>query len=162
MLPRFNAKLSDYFGPDRLLSNNNPNLDIGRSLNAPDHVFVFSGSLQAPYGIDVSGILKSSSGARFNAAGGGIDTDGDEIFDNRLLGTEKGAFKTDPFIQLDARFAKEFRLGGRRNLTGMVDIFNLTNRANPFRVNTAFGPAIGQTIEPVPGREIQFGLRFDF
>lgn len=149
-------------GQTNFLLNNHPELDVGRSLNTPDHVFVFSGTLQAPYGIDVSGILRSSSGARFNAAGAGADSDGDEIFDNRLLGTEKGAFKTDPFVQLDVRFAKEFRFGSHRNLIGMVDVFNLTNRANPFRVNTAFGPTIGQTIEPLPGREIQVGIRLDF
>lgn len=149
-------------GETSFLLNNKPELDIGRSLNTPDHVFVFSGSVQAPYGVGVSGILKSSSGARFNAAGGGIDTDGDEIFDNRLLGTEKGGFKTKRFAQLDARLAKAFRLGGRRNLTGMVEFFNLTNRANPLRVNTALGAAIGQTIVPLPGREIQLGARFDF
>jgi len=51
---------------------------------------------------------------------------------------------------------------GARNLMVMWEIFNLTNRANPFRINTAFGPNIGQTIEPLPGREMQFGVRFDF
>lgn len=150
-------------GETNFLLNNHPELDIGRSLNSPNHVFVASGVYRAPYGIDASGILKASSGAPFNAAGGGIDTDGDEIFDNRLVGTKKGAYLADPFVQLDARFAKEFRLGGsQRNVVISADIFNLLNRANPFRVNTALGSTIGQTIEPLPGREIQLGFRLDF
>jgi outer membrane receptor protein involved in Fe transport len=78
------------------------------------------------------------------------------------VGTEKGAFVTDHFFSIDLRLAKEFRLGGTRNLMLMFEVFNLTNRANPFRINTAFGPTIGQTIEPLPGREIQLGFRIDF
>ena len=149
-------------GETNFLLNNHPELDIGRSLNSPTNVFVASGMYRAPSGIDVAGILKASSGAPFNAAGGGIDTDGDEIFDNRLIGTAKGAYLTDPFVQLDTRFAKELRIGGRRNIVISADIFNLLNRANPFRVNTALGSTIGQTIEPLSGREIQFGFRLDF
>jgi hypothetical protein len=149
-------------GETSFLFSNRPELDEGRSLNTPNHVFVLSGSWKAPGGIHIGGILKTSSGAPFNAAGGGLDSDGDEIFDNRLIGTKKGEFKTDPFFSADLRVGKEFRLGGRRTLLGLIEFFNLTNRANPFRINTAFGPAIGQTIEPVPGREIQLGIRFDF
>lgn len=149
-------------GETSFLFSNQPELDIGRSLNTPNHVFVFSGLVQAPWGIDVAGILKTSSGAPFNAAGGGLDSDGDEIFDNRLIGTAKGQFATDPFLNVDMRFAKEFRFGGSRNLMVMVEIFNLTNRANPLRINTALGSTIGQTIEPVPGREVQLGVRVDF
>lgn len=149
-------------GETSFLFSNKPDLDIGRSLNTPNHVFVISGMVQAPFGIDVAGILKASSGTPFNAAGGGIDSDGDEIFDNRLVGTEKGGFETDRFLSVDLRLAKELRFGGARNLMLMFEVFNLTNRANPFRVNTALGPAIGQTIEPLHGREIQFGFRVDF
>ncbi len=149
-------------GQTSFLFSNQPDLDIGRSLNTPNHVFVASGLVQAPWGIDVSGILKSSSGSPFNAAGAGLDSDGDEIFDNRLIGTEKGEFVTDQFFSVDLRVAKEFRFGGPRNLMAIFEVFNVTNRANPFRVNTAFGPTIGQTIEPLPGREIQLGFRIDF
>ncbi len=149
-------------GQTSFLFSNQPDLDIGRSLNTPNHVFVVSGLVQGPWGIDVAGILKSSSGSPFNAAGGGLDSDGDEIFDNRLIGTEKGEFETDKFFSVDLRVAKAFRFGGPRSLMVMFEVFNLTNRANPFRVNTALGPTIGQTIEPLPGREIQLGFRIDF
>lgn len=149
-------------GETSFLFSNRPELDEGRSLNSPNHVFVVSGLVQAPYGVDVSGILKATSGSPFNASGGGLDSDGDEIFDNRLVGTEKGEFETESFFSVDLRLAKEFRLGGRRSLLVMWEMFNLTNRANPFRVDRAFGPNIGRTIEPLPGRESQLGIRFDF
>jgi outer membrane receptor protein involved in Fe transport len=145
------------------LFSNEPELDDGRSLNTPEHVFVLSGLWQGPYGIDISGILKTTSGYPFNAAGLPQDSDGDQIFDNRLIGTEKGEFATDYFLQLDLRLAKWFSIGDTQRLTVLVEFFNLTNRANPFRVNTSFGTdAFGATIEPLPGREIQFGFRYDF
>ncbi len=149
-------------GQTSFLFSNEPELDIGRSLNTPEHVFVLSGLFQAPYGIDVSGILKYNSGYPFNAAGLPQDSDGDEIFDNRLLTTEKGQFETDYYFSVDLRLAKEFAIGSSQRFTALVEFFNLTNRANPFRVNTSFGPNIGLTIEPLPGREIQFGFRYDF
>ena len=144
------------------LLNNQPELDIGRSLNTPNHVFVASSLWQAPLGIDVGAILKRSSGSPFNAAGGSVDSDGDEQFDNRLIGTDKGQFETDRFLQLDVRVAKEFGLGGSRRVQFVLDIFNLTNEANPLRFVTAFGSTIGQTVEPKPGRETQIGFRVDF
>jgi len=149
-------------GQTSFLFSNEPELDIGRSLNTPEQVFVVSGLMQAPYGIDVSGILKYNSGYPFNAAGPSQDSDGDEIFDNRLLTTEKGQFETDYYFSIDLRLAKEFAIGSSQRFTALVEFFNLTNRANPFRVNTTFGPNIGLTIEPLPGREIQFGFRYDF
>ena len=97
-------------------------------------MFVLSGLYQAPFGIDVAGILKSSSGSPFNAAGGGVDSDGDEHFDNRLIGTEKGEFLTENYFQIDLRLAKEFGHGRARRLQFVLEIFNLTNRANPFRI----------------------------
>jgi hypothetical protein len=144
------------------LFSNEPELDEGRSLNTPRHVFVFSGLYQAPQGIDISGILRAASGAPFNAAGLPQDSDGDQIFDNRLIGTEKGGFQADPFFTVDLRLAKEFALGKGSKLTVLVEFFNLTNRANPFRVNTNFGPNIGETVEPTHGREMQIGFRFDW
>jgi outer membrane receptor protein involved in Fe transport len=145
------------------LFSNEPELDIGRSLNTPEQVYVFSGFVNAPYGIDVSGILKTTSGVPFNAAGLALDSDGDQIFDNRRIGTEKGEFLTDYYFTIDLRLAKVFSLGEATRFTALIEFFNLTNRANPFRINTGFGTeTFGETIEPLPGREIQIGFRIDF
>lgn len=149
-------------GETSFLFNNHPERDIGRSLNTPEHVFVFSGLYELPYDISVSGVLRATSGRPFNAAGLPLDTDGDNQFDNRLLGTEKGGFLTDPFVQADLRLAKEFGFTSRQRATILIEFFNITNRANPFIVNTVVGPRLGDTVQPYPGREVQIGFRFDF
>lgn len=148
-------------GETSFLFNNRPELDIGRSLNAPEQVFVLSGLYQLPASINLAGIFRATSGRPFNAAGLPQDSDGDEQFDNRLVGTEKGGFLTDPFYQVDLRLAKQFGSGTRR-ATALIEFFNLFNRANPFIVNTVSGPEVGKTIQPLPGREIQIGVRFEF
>ena len=106
-----------------------------------------------------------------------IDTDGDNIFDNRLLGTEKGGFTTDRFYQLDFRIAKVFNLGGRASATALIEIFNVFNRDNPRDVNRlcadtngdglpdiagCSAPSVGEVTTPFPGREIQIGFRVGF
>jgi Carboxypeptidase regulatory-like domain/TonB dependent receptor len=141
--------------------NNQPELDIGRSLNTPEHVFAASGMYRLPGRIDVSGVFRATSGRPFNAAGLPVDTDGDANLDNRLISTRKGEFETDPFAELDLRVAKPFEiLGGE--ITVLAEVFNLLNRANPLEVQRAFGPTIGTTLIPLPGREWQFGVRYQF
>ena len=160
------------------LFNNQPELDIGRSLSAPKNVFVFSGLWRLPYGFDLSGVMNAQSGRPFNAAGLPLDSDGDTQFDNRLLGTEKGGFLSDSLFNIDLRVAKEFRFSGGQDFVVLFEIFNVTNRANPFRFSTACGDSTGDglpdaagcgeafgtgaTVEPLPGREIQIGFRFNF
>ena len=147
-------------GPANFNQNNRPELDIGRSLNSPDHVAVLSGTYMAPAAFNVSGVLRADSGRPFNAAGLPLDSDGDGNFDDRLLGTEKGGFTTDSTVQLDLRLAKSF--GGPFKITVIGEVFNVFNRRNPLTVNRTFGPTIGQTLEPRPGREGQIGFRIDF
>lgn len=141
--------------------NNRPELDIGRSLNSPEHVFALSGVYRLPAAVEVSGVFRATSGRPFNAAGLPVDSDGDANLDNRLITTEKGEFETDPFAELDLRVAKALRVRGGR-LTFLAEVFNLMNRANPLEVQRAFGPNIGTTLIPLPGREWQFGARFEF
>lgn len=164
-------------GETSFLFSNHPELDIGRSLNTPMHVFVFNGVYHLPLGIRLSGVLNASSGRPFNAAGLPLDSDGDNIFDNRLIGTKKGGFETAPFFNIDMRVAKQFSLGERVRSTLLAEFFNLTNQANPDEVNKLCqdttgdglpdlagcgGPDFGATVRPFPGREIQFGFRLDF
>ena len=165
-------------GETSFLFNNQPELDIGRSLSAPKSVFVFSGLWRLPLGFDLSGVINAQSGRPFNAAGLPLDSDGDSQFDNHLLGTEKGGFFSESLFNIDLRLAKEFRFSGGRDFMVMFEVFNLTNRANPFRISTACGDSTGDglpdaggcgpsfgtggTVEPLPGREIQIGFRFNF
>ena len=159
------------------LFNNFPERDIGRSLNAPEHVLVFSGLYRLPAGFDISGVLNYQSGRPFNAAGLPFDTDGDDIFDNRLIGTEKGQFQGPDFFNIDFRIAWNLPFGEGNNFTALIEFFNLTNRANPFVLNSTCqdstgdglpdpggcaGNVFGSTVEPFPGREIQIGFKVDF
>lgn len=164
-------------GEISFLFSNHPELDIGRSLNTPQHVLVFNGAYQMPWGFNLSGVLNASSGRPFNAAGLPEDSDGDTNFDNRLVGTEKGAYVTDRFFNLDLRLGKEFSLGERLMAHAFFEVFNVTNRANPLEVDNncqdsngdglpdaggCNAPTFGRTIVPLPGREIQLGFRLDF
>lgn len=164
-------------GETSFLLNNHPSLDIGRSLNTPNHTFAFSGLYQMPLGFELSGVIKAASGSPFNAAGLPLDSDGDGIFDNRLLGTQKGQFQTAPFFEADMRVAKHFKFGERFRATALLEMFNVTNRANPFIVNRTCGnsgggglpdpggctgPDFGKIVQPYPGREVQLGFRFEF
>jgi hypothetical protein len=159
------------------LFNNMPELDEGRSLNTPRHVFVFSGLYRLPLGFDLSGVVGAQSGRPFNANGLPFDSDGDDIFDNRLIGTEKGEFSTANYFNIDLRIAKVFQAGERSAVTLLIEFFNLTNRANPFIVSQVCqdstgdglpdlggcgGPGFGGNVEPLPGREVQIGVKVDF
>ena len=164
-------------GEVSFLFNNDQTQDEGRSLNTPVHNFVFSGLYQLPLDFVLSGVVRGQSGRPFNAIGIGADSDGDNIFDNRLIGTEKGEFETDPFFQSDLRVTKEFKFGEGMKVTALIEVFNLFNNANPFEVNRncddtdgdgapdpagCGGTGFGQVIRPFPGREVQLGFKFDF
>jgi outer membrane receptor protein involved in Fe transport len=160
-IDNFNT-LNESGGSGNFDLNNQPNLDIGRSLNTPVHVLVVSGVYQAPAAIQLSSVLHVTSGRPFNATGDPVDSDGDGNLDDRLITTTKGAFLTDKFVQLDLRIARPFHLTRKTQLTVLGEVFNLLNRANPDQVSTFFDSSIGKTIVPLPGREWQFGIRFEF
>lgn len=167
-------------GEISFLFNNEPELDIGRSLNTPEHNLNFAGGYDLPLGFNVSGQFRAQSGSPFNAVGVGFDSDGDQIFDNRLIGTEKGQFETDPFYQVDLRIGKTFEFGESMRLSGFFEVFNLFNRDNPFIIDrncadsdgdgvpdvggcdNNLQPTFGKNVRPLSGREIQLGARFEF
>jgi hypothetical protein len=65
------------------------------------------------------------------------------------------------------RIEKLFRFRERYSIAALAEFFNLTNAANPelinnFWTNGAPGTQFGQVQLPLPGREIQFGFRFNF
>jgi hypothetical protein len=65
------------------------------------------------------------------------------------------------------RIEKRFRFADRFAVSPLAEFFNLTNQANPELINNAWinggpGPDFGKVRVPLPGREVQFGLRFDF
>ena len=84
---------------------------------------------------------------------------------------------TDKTVNVDLRLSKVFDVNERASVTGLFEIFNVFNRANPFKVNTTCsdsdgdgspdpkgcsGGSFNSNVEPLAGREIQLGLRLDF
>jgi len=93
-----------------------------------------------------------------------------------------------PFVNMDIRFAKRFNIGERVKAQVLFEMFNLFNRDNSAAVNgleptcpndpaninplgpqpcnvfqqQAGSPGVGQTLQFLPGREGQLGIRFEF
>jgi hypothetical protein len=116
----------------------------------------------------------SIGGRRAEYLGGEIDIDGDErrwfntaAFSNppedRRGSATVGMIEGPSFKQMDVSFRKNFRFGGRYNLTPIFDIFNLFNTVNFGNPNVdANNVAFGTISTAQPPRQFQFGARFDF
>jgi hypothetical protein len=116
----------------------------------------------------------SIGGRRAEYLGGEIDIDGDELkwfntaaFSNppedRRGSATVGQIEGPSFQQMDVSFRKNFRFGGRYNLTPIFDIFNLFNTVNLGNPNVdANNVAFGTINSAQPPRQFQFGARFDF
>jgi len=92
------------------------------------------------------------------------------------------------FVNMDIRFAKRFNIGERVKAQALFEMFNLFNRSNSAAVNgleptcpndppnisplgpqpcnvfqsQGGAPGVGQTLQYLPGREGQIGIRFEF
>ena len=147
------------------------NLDVDFDRGPSDlsvrHSFVASGHLQLPAEVTVSAIVQATSGAYFSAAGPPIDYDGDGIASRRPVGTTRNEFRGPSMFNLDLRVEKSLSLGGSQRLAVLAEVFNATNAANPRFVDDGFvgggpGADFGTTRIPLPGREVQLGLRYAF
>jgi len=75
------------------------------------------------------------------------------------------------FFSLNLRLSRAFPIAGGVKAEGLVEAFNLTNRANPLTRNSNFGPG-AYPMNPVATfnqitavgdpRVVQFGLRLTF
>jgi hypothetical protein len=141
-------------------------------------------------GWEISSKFRYQSGQYFTATGNSsignrradytgaeIDIDGDELKwfntaaftnppDDRRGTATVGQIEGPPFKQMDISMRKNFRFGGRFNLTPIVDVFNLFNTVNfanfPDSSRDANNAAFGTLTSAQPARSFQFGVRFDF
>ena len=148
-------------------NNNDIEFDRGNSDLFIPQVFVASGVYEFPLGFHLSGVFRATSGVYFSAVGAPIDYDGDGISSTRPPGTKRNQFRGPASVNFDMRVEKNFKFGERFSLSPLVEFFNIANRANPelvnaFWTNGAPGPDFGKVLVPLPGREIQMGLRFNF
>ena len=81
--------------------------------------------------------------------------------DQRDLTQPRNAFRVKPYADVDLRVEKQVRVA-RHTASVLVEAFNIINRDNASNVNAVSGPTFGTPVAYLPGREIQFGIRYFF
>jgi hypothetical protein len=134
------------------------------------HRVVLNGIWQVGYGFQMSGIYFYGAGEREGTSCGCDARDLGEGPDRlRLNGTviPRNNFVKDPIHRVDVRFQQRVPLGGRVRVDGMVEVFNLFNRANygSFTTNESsanYGRPSQNTNLAYTPRSMQFGFRLTF
>jgi hypothetical protein len=143
-----------------------PNLDRGPSDLAYPHTFSVNGIFELPKGLQISAIFRAQSGFRYSRtfSNDAPDVDGDGIPAAIDFTARRNRFVAPPFVNLDARLSKWFRLGDQVRLETLIEYFNVLNRANPSQIQTAAeGPVrFGTVTQVLPGREGQVGIKLEF
>ena len=94
-----------------------------------------------------------------------VDVDGDGLYNALDYTKGRNHFTAPPFVNLDFRVAKLFKIREGLRLHAYLESFNLFNNANPAAVETFPNVAstpFGANLQVLPGREGQAGLRFEF
>jgi outer membrane receptor protein involved in Fe transport len=152
---------------------NGANIDKGPSDLSLNHTFLLHGIWQLPWKVELSGILRAQSGFHYSQgpADGGSDFDGDGLFNGQGLSFDgqfpqysRNRYTAPGFVNMDTRIAKRFNIGERVRAQVLFEFFNLFNTGNVAAVQGLAGtsPAFGSTVQRLPGREGQIGVRFDF
>jgi hypothetical protein len=143
--------------------------------NGPDerHRFVFTGVLEAPYGVQLSPVVQWASARAYNLTAGS-DLNGDGNNNDRWIDPATGqqvsinTARGDPTFVFDLRTTKFIPFGEERKLGLFVEFFNLFNTVNfgaeyqgngrsaTFRQPNGYIPSIGYP------RQVQLGARFLF
>lgn len=160
--------------PDRTgdLSTNfrNPHCDAcyGPLDTDARHKVTFSTLYRAPFGFNVSGILRYRSALPYSdRAGADLNHDG---FLEDLADDQVNSLRGDSFSQIDVRLSKDFSFTGALGLELIAEVFNLLNAENPAafignRSNTAqYRQPTAFAGDPLQGEQrlIQLGARFRF
>ena len=142
---------------------NGPDVDKGPSDLSVDHTFQINGLLELPWKVQVSGIFRAQSGFHYSRTGSATDPDGNGTLTGIDFVTGRNAFTAPPFANLDMRFAKSIDFTERFKMQVMLEFFNILNRQNTASVFTVGAdPNFGKQAQVLPGREGQFGFRFEF
>ena len=96
------------------------------------HVFVVSGTYEAPFGIRVGGIAFARSGFPYTGVVG-LDSDGDGFSSNGSYGDRPASLARNSFqypatMTVDTSVAYDVKLVGAQRLEIRFDVFNLANR----------------------------------
>lgn len=170
--------------------------DWGRSDDDQRHRFVMNGTISSPmsapstalerltHGFQVSGMLQYYSSLPFNItsgltslqgtngrplAGGATTTANFDVRNVTFI--ERNAGVGSDFITLSLRVSRAFAVRSGVKIEGLVEAFNVTNRANAVARNTVFGagafpanpsPTFNQVTAVGDPRALQLGMRLTF
>jgi Carboxypeptidase regulatory-like domain/TonB dependent receptor-like, beta-barrel len=109
--------------------------DYGPSGEDTTHRFVLAGTFHVPGGIELT-TLAQAEGARPITLTTPVDinNDGDPGDDRAVINgvqTSMDQFRGTPYIQVDLRVSRPFKVGERWQVSPFVEFFNLFNRNNP-------------------------------
>jgi hypothetical protein len=146
--------------------------DYGRSDDDQRHRVVFNGTLNGPFGLQLSGMLQYYSALPFN-----ITTGSSTIQGTAARPTVNGVYiprnagNGFDFFSVSARLSREFRIAEKVRLSAMFETFNALNHTNGVTLNGTFGtgaypsnpsPAFGQITAVGDLRSAQLALRATF
>ena len=121
------------------------------------------------HGFQVSGMLQAYSALPFNITSGVTTvqgTAGRPVVNGAFI--ERNAGRGPDFFNASLRVSRVFPVGDRLQLEGLVEVFNLTNRANVVTLNGNFGAGayptnpssnFGQATAVGEPRGVQLGVR---
>jgi hypothetical protein len=139
-------------------NNNHPELDYGPSNQSAPHIFVANSAIVLPFDVNLGVVAFWRTGSAFNPRGI-IDSDGDGLVDQRDLTQPRNTFRVKAYSDVDLRAEKKI-VFGKQAASVLIEAFNIFNRDNVANVNAVAGDTFGTPVAYLPGREVQFGVRF--
>ena len=130
--------------------------DYGPSGEDVTHRFVFAGTFHVPSGLELTTLMQAESARPITLTTTTPVTGlGDGVDDRAVVNgvpTTLDELRGTPYIQMDLRVSRPFRLGDRWSVVPFVEFFNLFNRNNP---GANYVTNVGAL--PVPPAEVAAG-----
>jgi hypothetical protein len=157
-----------------------PDDERGPSVQDQRHRFVLSGSYLLPRDVQLSAILTLASGRPYNIlAGADLNGDGDGGATDRArqsladiaTSVQRNAGTLPYQATVDVRVARRFVTRREVGIDGILEVFNLFNRATYTAVNNIFGtgsypnqplPTFGQLTQAAAPLQVQLAIKIGF
>jgi hypothetical protein len=121
--------------------------DYGPSGEDIRHRFVVAGTVHVPGGFELSTLLQAESARPYTIT----NADGSGRISVNGVPTRLDDFRGTPYIQMDLRVSRPFKIGDRAEINPFAEFFNLFNRNNPganFVANVAALPVVTAADDP--------------